>query len=230
MSGNRVELLLFDAAGTLIEPSEPVESVYQRHFAARGWETDAAVIRAGFRETFAGLGEPAFSLKDNGNAAEREWWRQVVDRTALSAGIDPAGADFADCFNGLFDHYARGDAWRPFSEVAGVLERLKGTGVKMAVVSNFDRRLHRVLEELDLAKWFDLVLTSADVRARKPSPRLLDEAMDRLGVTPAKSRLTGDSEHADGGAAKAAGVPLFLLNRPRITLTDFVNWLPKDFS
>lgn len=222
--------MLFDAAGTLIEPSEPVENVYQRHFAERGWETDAGAIRAGFRQTFGGLGEPAFSEKDDGDAAEREWWRQVVDRTAVSAGIDPARADFADCFNGLFDHYARGDAWRPFPEVTGVLEILKGTGVKMAVVSNFDRRLHRVLEELDLAKWFDLVLTSADVKARKPSPRLLNEAMDRLGSTSARTRLTGDSGHADGGAAEAAGVPLFLLNRPQTTLCDFVNWLRKDFS
>jgi len=102
--------------------------------------------------------------------------------------------------------------------------------MELAVVSNFDRRLHRVLADLGLSEHFELVLTSADVSSRKPSPLLLQEAMTRLGHPPEKTRLVGDSRMADGGAAKAAGVKVYILDRPRTTLRDFLKWLDEDFS
>ncbi|HVJ46302.1 MAG TPA: hypothetical protein VM511_07950, partial [Luteolibacter sp.] len=98
MSRKRPDLLLFDAAGTLIEPSEPVEQVYARHFAMRNWTSDPAVIRSGFRETFHSLGDPEFGENGSGEDAERAWWRKVVERTAVSAGIDPADDLFEPCF------------------------------------------------------------------------------------------------------------------------------------
>jgi putative hydrolase of the HAD superfamily len=228
MSPKRPELILFDAAGTLIEPAEPVAAVYQRIFAKHGWDSDEADLKRGFRETFAGLAEPDFS-KGEGDAAERVWWREVVSRTAVLAGIDPAGEKFEECFEELFEHYANGAAWKVFPEAIGVLEKLRAEDLKMAVVSNFDRRLHRVLKELGLAGYFDLVLTSADVSARKPSPKLLEVAMARFSQAPETTRLVGDSRSADGGAANAAGVKVFILDRPETTLADFGKWLGVNF-
>ena len=229
MQSGALELLLFDAAGTLIEPAEPVAEVYRRIFAKYGWETDVAALKEGFRRTFAGLADPDFQEGVDGDAAERAWWRQVVAATAVSAGIDPVGGKFEDCFRELFDHYSKGEAWSVFPEVREVLERLRSSGVKMAVVSNFDRRLHQVLAELDLARHFDLILTSADVSARKPAPKLLQVAMAHFGASPDATRLVGDSDTADGGAARASGVRSYILDRPRTTLADFVRWLGGDF-
>jgi len=227
---NWPELILFDAAGTLIEPAHPVEEVYQRVFAKFGWEVEAADLRCSFRSTFGNLDDPHFSYHADGDAAERAWWREVVRRTALAVGIEPEGDDFDRCFGELFDHYAAGSAWSVFPEVTEVLDEIRSRGMKLAVVSNFDRRLHRVLAEQGLAECFDLVLTSADVSSRKPSPILLGEAMSRLGHAPGTTRLVGDSASADGGAAAAAGVEVYILDRPRTTLRDFTKWLDEDFS
>jgi putative hydrolase of the HAD superfamily len=224
MSSNQPELILFDAAGTLIQPAEPVERVYQRVFAKFGWATDAGELKRGFRKTFGELGDPDFSAGD-GDAAERAWWREVVARTAASGGIDPATEGFEECFEELFSYYATGAAWAVFPEVRGVLEKLRSMEIRMAVVSNFDRRLHQVMEELELAPHFNAILTSADVSARKPSPRLLEVAMSRFSQSPATTRLVGDSRSADGGAAEAAGVAVYVLDRPQTTLTDFLKWL-----
>ena len=221
MSSRPPELLLFDAAGTLIEPAEPVARVYQRYFARHGWAAEELHLKRSFREIFAGLADPEFQDHTDGDLAERAWWRGVVRETAAAAGVEPEGEAFEECFADLFGHYAAGSAWAVFPEVRGVLEELKDCGFRMAVVSNFDRRLHRVLEELDLTRWFDLVLTSADVSARKPSPVLLQSAMRHLAVAPEHTRLVGDSQSADGGAAAAAGVEAFILNRPHTTLADF---------
>ena len=221
-------LVLFDAAGTLIEPAEPVEKVYREHFARQGWAADEGAIGRSFRAAFGRAGEPDFSMED-GEAAERAWWARIVGEIAAEVGIDPAREGFRECFDGLFAHYAEGAAWRVFSEAWEVLEALRAKGAAMAIVSNFDRRLHRVLGELGLADRFDLVLTSAEVRRRKPSPELLREAMARFGLPPKCVRLVGDSEAADGGAARAAGVGFFRLDRPRTTLADFARWLEEDF-
>jgi len=229
MPPSRSELLLFDAAGTLIDPAEPVAHVYRRHFARHGWEVGEGVLKEGFRKAFGGIGDPEFG-SGPGDDAERAWWREVVAVTAEVAGIDRRAEGFEECFQGLFDHYAAGAAWTVFPEVRQVLADLRARGFRMAVVSNFDRRLHGVLEELDLAGSFDLILTSADVSARKPSPRLLQAAMDHFGASPARSILVGDSPSADGGAATAAGVEVFLLDRPATGLNHFSETALKFFQ
>ncbi len=221
-------LLLFDAAGTLIAPAHPVEDIYHRTFLRHGWETDPAAIRKSFRSTFSSLPDPDYPAHPDGDAAERAWWRRVVDATATAAGIDPAAPAFAPCFRDLFHHYARGDAWTVFPEVPAILEELRATGARMAVVSNFDLRLHQVLDELRLTRHFDLILTSACVRARKPSPLLLRAALSHFHTPPALARLVGDSGTADGGAARAAGIPAYILDRPATTLDDFTRWLQAD--
>jgi putative hydrolase of the HAD superfamily len=232
-------LVLFDAAGTLLETAEPVENVYHRVFARHGIPAEPSRLRLAFRQAFAHLPGPNFAGHpdaDNGDEAEREWWRMVVGRTAAAATAanpdaadHPPAANVASCFDELFAHYARGDAWRPFAEATAVVDRLKHRGHRLAVVSNFDRRLHRVLAELDLANRFDLILTSADVGSRKPSPDLLWRAADHFGLPPAAACLVGDSAHDDGGAAAAAGMPAFILDRPRTSLLDFEQWLREDF-
>ncbi|MFT4177288.1 MAG: HAD family hydrolase [Luteolibacter sp.] len=210
-------LILLDAAGTLIRTAEPVEEVYARVFGEFGWRADSSRLRAGFRETFAWMADPDFGNYDEGEAAERAWWREVVGKTAETAGISSEGPGFEECFETLFAFYARGDAWEPFPEVEEVLESLRRKGWKLALVSNFDGRLRNVLAELGLADRVDAVLTSSDVRARKPKPDLLRAAM---ALFPDVSRVVhvGDSEKLDGGAAEAAGVPVFLLNRPAVDL------------
>ncbi|MBK1884332.1 HAD-IIIA family hydrolase [Luteolibacter pohnpeiensis] len=221
-------LILFDAAGTLIEPAVAVERVYQKHFSRYGWEVEEAKIRDSFHGAFASLADPDYDLAD-GELAERTWWAEVVGRVGSAVGIDRLHDRFEACFEELFDYYASGEAWRLFPEVLAVLSELKSSGAKLAIVSNFDRRLHRVLAELGVADCFDLVLTSADVSCRKPSPALLTAAIDYFGNSTSNVCLVGDSPAADAGAATAAGIDAFILNRPQIDLKSFEKWLKDDF-
>jgi putative hydrolase of the HAD superfamily len=223
------QLILFDAAGTLIEPAEPVETTYHRHFSDFGWEVDPGKIRRNFQTMFIDLPEPSFTDPAQGDLAEKAWWRELVERTGRAAGIDTRVASFGRCFEELFRYYASGAAWSVFPEAVEVLERMRSSGTKLAVVSNFDRRLHQILRELDLSEYFDRVITSADVGARKPSPAILKVALEDFSVLPENSCLVGDSEAADQAAAKAAGVPVFILERPKTGLADFEKWIIENF-
>lgn len=206
-----IQALLFDAAGTLIAPAEPVDDVYARLLARHG--IGYGDLRAGFAHAFANAGEPDFPGHADGDAAERAWWRRVVE---LSVGAAVPDAAFED----LFSHYASGPAWRLLPGVREALEAARD--FRLAVVSNFDHRLHRVLDELGIAAHFELVVTSAAARARKPSPGIFRHALDRLKLHPDKVLHVGDSETADGQGAGNAGIRGFVLGRDVADLHDFL--------
>lgn len=217
-----IRAFLFDAAGTLIEPAEAVAEVYARHAAAFGLELDASSIREAFGVAFGSSGDPDWERHPEGDGAERAWWRRVVGLTLeQAAGRALPEKLVDDCFEALFAHYDAPAAWRVFPEVAEVLDRALHEGFRLAVVSNFDRRLHRVIGGLGLE--FEFVLTSADARARKPDPWIFRQALDRLALSPAEVLHVGDSRRADLEGSAAAGIGGFLLERPAIDLRGFLD-------
>lgn len=213
---------MFDAAGTLIEPAEAVAEVYARHAAGFGLKLEATAIREAFGHAFGSMGDPAWEKHPQGDAAEREWWWQVVRFTLERAAGRSLPDDLAAaCFEALFAHYQSSTAWRVFPEVVEVLHHARREGIRVAVVSNFDRRLHRVLEECGLS--FEFILTSADAKCRKPDPSIFLQALGRLDLSQDEVLHVGDSPVADGAGARAAGIEPFLLDRPHNDLRAFLD-------
>lgn len=217
-----IRALLFDAAGTLIEPAEPVADVYARHFAEAGWAVPSRAIRGAFAEAFGNASVPDYGGHPDGDAAERAWWREVVFGTLRACGIDPfADEQGADrCFERLFHHYAAPGAWRVFPEVVEVLDAAARAGLATGVVSNFDRRLHGILDGLGLS--FGFVLTSADAGSRKPDTAIFREALARLGMEASEVWHAGDSAVADGEGAKLLGIEPYIVDRPARDLRGFL--------
>ena len=211
-----IQALLFDAAGTLIEPAEPVAQTYARLLSPHLGPLDPGAIGAAFGDAFIKAGEPNYADFSDGDTAERRWWREVVECTVEQPVPDEA-------FNTLFNYYASGTAWRIFPEVKAVLAHASDLGLRCAVVSNFDLRLHPILKELDLP--FEQIITSADARARKPSPAIFSEALRRLELDASAVFHVGDSEQADLIGAKAAGIHAYHLQRPSSDLWAFIEWL-----
>lgn len=227
MSGTRrhppavLQALFLDAAGTLIEPAEPVAEVYARTAAAFGQPVEPAVVKRWFGVAFGGIGDPDYDAYPDGDLAEREWWSQVVTTVFGKAlGTPVPDCFFSPCFEALFAHYAEPSAWRVFPEVAEVLAAARVAGLRLAVVSNFDLRLHGILAGHGLR--FDAVITSAAARARKPDPAIFRAALDRLGLMPHVVIHAGDSPVADVAGAAAAGIRGILIERPANDLRGFL--------
>jgi HAD superfamily hydrolase (TIGR01509 family) len=85
--------------------------------------------------------------------------------------------------------------------VFGSLERLRALGLELAVVANWDLSLHRLLDEVRLARYFKVVVHAA----RKPAPDGLLRALGELQIDPGRALHIGD-DGADRGAAEAAGM------------------------
>ena len=70
--------------------------------------------------------------------------------------------------------------WPVFDDVPEALRRLK-TRFKLALVTNCDRDLLPEVESR-LGVPFDAIVTSEHVAAYKPSPKLFEELLKRLGI------------------------------------------------
>jgi phosphoglycolate phosphatase len=94
---------------------------------------------------------------------------------------------------------------------ADAVRRLAQAGVKIAVCSNkpvyFTRQL---LEHFSLADAIAVVLGPEDVPRPKPAPDMLQEALRRLNVAPARAVYVGDMD-VDIQTARQAGVRIIAI-------------------
>ncbi|MCC7517691.1 MAG: phosphoglycolate phosphatase [Verrucomicrobiae bacterium] len=97
------------------------------------------------------------------------------------------------------------DQTRPYEGIVPMLERLRGAGLPLGVVSNKLERLTRLaLEGLALASFFDVVVGGDTTSARKPDPTPLRFAAEKLGLSRGRLLFAGDTAN-DLDAARAAG-------------------------
>ncbi|MEJ5327488.1 MAG: HAD family hydrolase [Candidatus Bathyarchaeia archaeon] len=104
-----------------------------------------------------------------------------------------------------------------------VLQRLHGK-YKLGVVSNFaiPECVIKLLKMYDLAKFFDVVIVSAAINKRKPSPEIFQAALDKLGVGAAEAVFVGDTVDADIKGAKSIGMKtIFIERRPQKEVEQF---------
>ncbi len=141
---------------------------------------------------------------------EREWWRQRVSETFAPLG---KFTNFDAYFGALFAHFANPDHWIADLEAAPMLQRLKSDGLKLGVISNFDYRLYRILDGLDLTRFFDSITISSEAGYAKPRREVYDAALARAGVTADEAMHIGDSEHLDFAPAAALDMAAMLIDR-----------------
>jgi 2-haloacid dehalogenase len=101
----------------------------------------------------------------------------------------------------------------PFPEVPDVLERLKRSGLRTAILSNGSpQMLDAVVRASGLSAHFDAVLSVEAVGVYKPHPKVYQLAVDRLGI-PAAGIAFQSSNAWDAYAASAFGMQVVWCNR-----------------
>ncbi len=79
--------------------------------------------------------------------------------------------------------------------------------IKTAIATNRTNTMEQLLAEFNLDGYFDLVVTSSDVRQPKPHPDVLLKILDHFGLASRQVIYIGDSR-VDELAARAAEMPL----------------------
>ncbi len=123
---------------------------------------------------------------------------------------EPDPERFAQAMEIFNQHYAKVlcvDS-KPYPGVVAALTDLSRRGFRMACVTNKPRDFTEpLLRALNLAQFFELVLSGDSLGEKKPHPLPLLHACRELGVAPHRAVLVGDSLN-DVQAAKSAGMPV----------------------
>ncbi|XP_043200924.1 rhythmically expressed gene 2 protein-like [Amphibalanus amphitrite] len=197
-------LVTFDATNTLIRlrysPGDYYAAVAGRH----GLVVSAPEADRSFRHHFRTLlaEEPNFGRGLAGGW--RRWWTTLVGRVLTDASAAPPSSETAGAVaDRLLADYAGVECWRTAEGAVPLLERLAARDIRLGVVSNFDPRLHRLLERFELSQYFDFVIASYEHPFCKPDQRIFELARRSAGAD--RCTHVGDSVRLDYEAARAAG-------------------------
>jgi phosphoglycolate phosphatase len=173
----RFRAVLFDWDGTLVDSAEVSYRCYQRLFGEYGIAFD--------REQFERTYSP-------------NW-----HRTYAGVGLPERCWDEAD--TRWIEHYAR-EQTELLPGARAALERLRGAGLRLALVTSGDRRrVTREVERLAVAPLFASLTCAGDTERRKPDPEPLLLGLRCLDAPPEAAAYVGDSPE-DVEMARAAGV------------------------
>jgi len=193
-----MKAILFDLEGTL------VESAYQRS------RELVYRLRRDTREHLIGLGvpEPVLEGLVRSHAPRNEaydWADENLDPEEAS-GIRARMEEFTLELDMISARESR-----LYPDTIDALERLRGCGCVMALVTNTSSpAANHVLGRFGIERFLDAVVTRSDVPRLKPDPAMVRLAEERLGVE--AGWLIGDSSF-DAGAAERARLSSITIRR-----------------
>jgi HAD superfamily hydrolase (TIGR01549 family) len=143
----------------------------------------------------------------------QQWWNDLA--AEWGAGVGLTGRHLS-AFLRAGDELTFGAcslAFSRFEDVVPALRAIQAAGYRMAVVSNWDITLSRVLRIYEIEQYFEIVLASDVEGFVKPDPRIFAELCRRASLEAAKILHVGDHPLEDVAAAKSAGMSALLIDR-----------------
>jgi putative hydrolase of the HAD superfamily len=130
----------------------------------------------------------------------------VAQQTYSSAGAIDEFPNFDRFFADLYAHFATATPWVVYADVPAALQRWQRQGIELGVISNFDSRLYRVLDALQLAHYFQSITLASEAGVAKPDPEIFRVALQKHGCEAVSAWHVGDSQGDDVAGATAAGL------------------------
>ena len=214
-----IRVVTFDARGTLIRLLRPPGAIYAEQAQLFGYVLDPVRVQEAFRiawQCSAPPPESAGPCPDD----DREWWRQLVASTMDQARyrIVPFDAYFST----VYGAFTRPGVWGLYPDVSVILTEIRRLGIRLGVISNFDRRLYEILTGLGISDAFEQVIISSEVGVRKPAFRIFQVAAQRFDVEVCEMLHVGDEAAADFRGARAAGLDALLVDHEASRLSSIL--------
>lgn len=141
------------------------------------------------------------------------WWLELIDKFIgeISGGktLEVAEAIYSEIFSKFEDP----DLWNVEPSFDDFLEVVRQRNLGLGIISNWDLRLRKLLQDKGLLREFSPVLISAEFGYEKPSPKIFKEAISISGFQPENLVYIGDKEELDYIPPKALGWNAFILGK-----------------
>ncbi len=216
--------MLLDAMGTVVRLVPPAPAL-TRALADAGYPNDEDRVAAALRTEIAYY--RAHHLEGRTPAGVVALRRDCAEVLARGLAVRPPVGMLTKLLVGAL-------RFEVYPEVMGALAHVRSRGVRVAIVSDWDRTLAEHLDRLGVGALINAVVVSAEVGVTKPDRRIFTAALDRLSVAPEAALVCGDDPERDLAGARAAGIRGVLIDRvgryPEIdarltTLAELEEWI-----
>jgi putative hydrolase of the HAD superfamily len=216
----RIRAIVFDMGGTLIYPAHPVGETYARFARAYGHKLPPEATTAAFREAMkSGVPRAKGAIPSDGN--DRAWWKEVV-RRSMPEEVFVDEKAFEAFFEKVYLYYGKPEAWGIYPEVLEVMEALRDHPVELVALSNWDGRLHTVLDGNGLGEYLPKRFISAELGWEKPDPAIYRHVTEILRLPPQAVLSVGDDCRNDVEGPRKAGWQAAQIERPKRDLWSAV--------
>lgn len=155
--------------------------------------------------------------------------RSIFERLTQEYGIRTSVDELVEKRKKIYEGYVRGGALKEKPGVRAFLSPLREKRIKSAIVSGSHRsNIDAALEMLDLAGFFDLIVSGDELQERKPEPGPFLYAAKKLGMKPDECIVIEDSA-AGCEAARRAGMKLIVMRSPAASAVGEYDLLIDDF-
>jgi putative hydrolase of the HAD superfamily len=188
--------LLIDLDDTLLDDMSNVESCWADACAAFAQRLQVSLTE--LQATYRRLGDAYWrdpELNRRGRLSLRAATREVVERTLAALGHPDGGLafDLAERYRDLREERAK-----LFPGVIEALERLRGEGVRLGMMTNGAADAQRAkIERFGLARYFEHVVIEGEFGAGKPDRRVFETLLAALDATPGDAWAIGDNLEFD---------------------------------
>ncbi len=207
-----IRAVFFDVGNTLLYPYPSVSEVVRQILAEEGHLHDVSAIDA-YMPLVDEYYEDRYRDDDTFWTNEDETsqvWVGMYSLLCRQLGID---VDAERIARRVYDEFGCASRWRAYDDVVPAFERLRARGCRIGLISNWDRRLAGLFAGLELDRFVDTIVSSAEVGLHKPDPRIFELALERLGVTAENAVHVGDHHYADVLGAESVGMLPVLIDR-----------------
>jgi 2-haloacid dehalogenase len=195
---SRFEILTFDCYGTLINWEEGILRCLHRILATHGKDVDDATILQLYGDFEACAEQGAYRCY-------REVLQSVVRRFGEQLGFTPTDQEANSLPESLGE-------WKPWPDTVLALRELKSR-FRLAIVSNVDDDLFASTKP-QLEVEFDQIITAQQAGAYKPSLKIFELALSRIGSPVHRVLHVGQSLYHDVIPAQSLGLATVWVNRP----------------
>jgi putative hydrolase of the HAD superfamily len=203
MSFQNITTISFDATGTLFDPLPSIGAIYAEVLQENGIFLSEPELEMRFMSEFHKSRAQTLSLINE--VTERERWKRVVEGILREEYTEAV-------FNSLWNSLGEGYRWKTKPKLKTTLHHLKELGFKLIVVSNWDQRLHRILANLNITKYFDQIFISTELGVEKPSEDIYRKVASELDSDSTSFLHLGNSPSNDLKPALRAGWNALLLH------------------
>lgn len=212
MAIEKPEVIFFDVYGTLAGFDPPREKIQQAAASFFGLELDRNGIDRGYQNA------DRFMAQQNARSPVRlmlpekrdQFFARYEQLVLAGAGhevdLETAGKIWAKVRSQEY-------GWTLFEDVLPGFKQLQQLGYRIAAISNMPMPGEQMCAEIGLTGHVEFGVTSGDVGAEKPDPRIFNAALEKAKVDPSWAVMVGDSISSDLRAAEAVGMNAILMDR-----------------